>query len=136
MGVVDHAEHRLLFGGRREQAQDAAEDGQTLTGLVRAERERSAERDRLRVRNRLEERERRPQQLVQSRERDLDLRFHPERAKDTHVQRPLDGGVQQGGLADAGLTAEHERAASTLSCRIQHLVDLRRLEVAAKKHRA
>src|SRR5207253_6587466 len=99
--AIDHADHRLFLGSGREQAQDAAKDRQTLADLVRTKRKRRAERDRLRIGKRVEKWERRPQELMQPREGDLDLRFDAERAKDAHIARPVNGGVEQGGLADS-----------------------------------
>src|SRR5207253_8080709 len=112
--IIDHAHQRLFHGCGREQAQDAAEDRQTLTDRVRTKRKRRAERDRLRIGKRVEKWERRPQKLMQPREGDLDLRFDAERAKDAQIARPVNGGVEQGGLADSRLAAEHERPASAL----------------------
>jgi hypothetical protein len=135
VGVVDHAQKRLLFGDRRKETQGTAEDGETLRDGLAAECQCRTECDCLRLRNRVDRRERRAEELVQAGERDVDLRLHTERAERAHAVRALDGGAQQGALADARLAANHECAAAPLSCRVEHLGDPPGLTLAAEKHR-
>ena len=90
--VVDAHQHGLVGSGRDEQAEHRREHGEALDRLV-GHRERAAQGACLGRRQVADQPERRMQQLVQSRERQLGLVFDPGGAQEAHVRpharRPL-----------------------------------------------
>ena len=76
----------------------------------------------------------RRQQLQQAGERDVGLRLEAARAQDPEValDRGVQSGAQQRGLADPGLAVEEQRGALALLGTVQQLLDVRGLALTAQ----
>ena len=108
--VVDDDGDRPVLGVPADQAQHRRADREPVAPVGAADGAGSAsaadERVRLHRGDAVERAQRGPQQLQQRGERDLALGLEPGRAQHAACRpAPLDGVVEQGGLADAGLAA-------------------------------
>ena len=110
--VVDHAQHRALLRGEREQPEQRGADRQARLRRRGLELERSVERRRLGGGQPVAQPEHRLAQLGQPGERQLRLALQPARAQHGHAVGALDRRAQQRRLADPGLAAQHEHVAA------------------------
>lgn len=110
MGIVDHAENRLLLGSRGEQAERPRADQEPCVER-RPEPECSSERVGLAVRYLLEEVEERAEELMEARERQLGFRLDATRVQHPHPLCALLCEMKESALADARLAAQHECSA-------------------------
>jgi hypothetical protein len=116
--VADQAEHRPLAGQLGQQAERPKSDEELVgcgCGLGVDQPERSPERGGLGEGQAVDPVQDRPQQLVQGGKGQPDLGLDPRRAEQLEVAGLPGGILQQGVLADAGLTADHEHAAVPLA---------------------
>ena len=131
--VVDDAHQRSLLGRVGQQAQDRQPDQEAIRSVARAQAERRAERILLRTGKALEAIHERRTQLLQHREGELHLRLHARRPDDLAPRRALHQMVQQRALADAGLTAQHQRPARARAHARHELIQRRALGVPAEQ---
>jgi hypothetical protein len=110
--IVDEDENGPSLRELRDQLQDGDRDEEAIVPGPLSEAERAAQRALLRRGKRVQITERRPDELVQRGEGELRLGFHSARSEHLHVRRPLARVLEQGRLADPGIAAEHEDAAS------------------------
>ncbi len=99
LGVIDETQKWQLLGGLGEQAEHRETDQETIGLGARAQAEGSRERVPLWGRQPLEMVQQWPAQLMQTRKRELHLRFHPDRADNPKSVGALGGVVQEGGLS-------------------------------------
>jgi hypothetical protein len=119
----------LVLGHLGEQAQHTEPDQEAIRRLSGTEPERRPERIALRIRQVTEPVEQRRAQLMQAGERQLHLMLHAGRAHDAACRCPREQVVEQGGLADARLSPEHQHAALASPHTLQE--PLQRLALAA-----
>ncbi len=115
MRIVDEAQERPLGCDRRQQVQHGQAHEKSIGRGSRADTERNAQRVTLRPREGIEVVQYRRAELMQAREGQLHLGLDAGGPLHPAV---ISGGreaVEQSGLPDAGLTAEHEGAALTRS---------------------
>ena len=119
--VVDHGEHRLVLGRRREQAEDAGGDGEGVVRRRRLERERRAERLGLDLGDPVAQVQDRAEQRVQARVGQVALGLVAAGAQD---EEPVGGGdrvLEQRRLADPRLAGDEQRAARALARAVEEL---------------
>ena len=92
---------------RRQQRQNSRRDREPVHGFALPQRQRDAESLRLWHRERPDLVEHGPQQRREARERQLPLRLGAVGAQQPQTRGPGDGVLDQGALADAGLTSNH-----------------------------
>ena len=104
----------LLLACPPHELERPARDNQPVRGPTLAESQRDQEGVSVQRAQLLDPVQQRQQQLVQGRERDLGLELSPGCAYhvDTQRDRASRGDVQQRGLADAGVSDDHERLAA------------------------
>ncbi len=134
LGIVDQAQERLIFRGLGEQAQDCERDEEAVLASPGCQAERSAEGGRLRLRKALYVPENRPDDLVQSGERELRLRFHPGAAEHAHVAGLVARVLQERRLADARLAGDDQDGAARRASAIEKLADPRPFRVSPIQH--
>ena len=119
VGVVDDAQQRPLVGGGGEQAQHGDRDQEAVLDPLGRQPEGAAQRGGLHVGQLAGAVEHRPQQLVQAGEGQLGLGLDAGPREHAHPvgagQRPL----QQRGLADPGLAAQHQHTAARATRRLE-----------------
>jgi hypothetical protein len=112
LGVVDDREQPLTrprrVGGEAHRA-ETHEEGVGRRSCRQPQRR--VHRVALVLRKTFDLMEDRNEQAVQGRVPEVTLRFEAGKADDEEVGRPVDGVVEQGGLPDAGITPDDERAA-------------------------
>jgi hypothetical protein len=123
LGVVDDDEERARFGGGGQQAQRGGANREAVLRPRLAEAQGALERLRLLRWDLVEVAEERAEQLQEPGEGKLGFVLHSERAHDRHALGALGGIVEQGRLAEARLTAKHERAATPPSRALEQFVD-------------
>ena len=111
--VVDHARERTLLRLAGQQAQDRERHEEVIRGTAINEPERLAQRVALRARKPGQPVEHRAAQLMQPSERELHLGLHAGGTKDAATGCLLDDVLQQRGLADPCLAAQHHHLALT-----------------------
>jgi hypothetical protein len=121
MGVVDHAEQRLLLRGGGEQAEQCRGDQEAVVGGRRRLAQRAAQGGGLRLRDLIEVIEQRARQLVHRGERELELRLHPRGPDDSEVGRLVGGVRQQRRFADPRLATDHQHAAARLASSVEQI---------------
>ena len=134
LGIVDEAQERLIFRGLGEQAQDCERDEEAVLASPCCQAERSTEGGGLRRRKALYVPENRADDLVQSGERELRLRFHPGAAEHAHVAGLVARVLQKRGLADARLAGDDEDGAPRRASAIEKLADTRAFRVSPVEH--
>ena len=132
--VVGQHDHRALLRERGQQAERAGAHELRLRGGGRREAERGVEGAGLRRGQPPELTERRPQQLGQAGERDLDLGLHPAHAQHGRVPGDLRRVLEQRALADPRLAAHHEHAARARPGVGHEPLDALALGSAAQQH--
>ena len=132
--VVDHAHDRPLLRREREQAEQRRADRQPRLRSGRLELQGTGERRRLRRGQPVAQAEHRPAQLGQPRERLVRLRLEPAHAQHRHAVGALERREQQGGLADPGLAAQHERGAPARAGGVQRAPDALQLHLTTDQH--
>jgi hypothetical protein len=93
--IVDQAQERPVGGDLGQEAEHGERDGESVVRITRSDRERAPERRGLDIRYPVEVREHGPQQLVQRRERKLDLRLDADRLEDPQVGAAAAGVAEQ-----------------------------------------
>jgi hypothetical protein len=131
--VIDCDEQRRVGGRTGEQAEDGGKRGEAVDGVV-AHGQRAAQGSGLRPREVLGQRQHRVQELVQARERQLGLVLGARGAQHADLGGPLGGRPQQRGLADPGLSGQHEDGAAAGACVVQQDVDPGQLRCPADQH--
>jgi hypothetical protein len=121
--VVDDRQHRGVLGRHGEQAERRGRHREPVSRHWRADRQRASEGGRLGAWQAVEMVEQRPEQIGQAGERQLGLGLDPLGPEQPHAGGPLHGVAEQRGLADAGLPANHQRAALAVPCRLKEVVD-------------
>ena len=111
MGIVDDGEERLGSVGMREKTQRRDIGGEAVAGDGRRKSEYRGQRFGLRLRQPRDPVAERSEQLAEAGERQLGLPLDTATAQDARIGRQRHGVVEEGGLADAGLTRENQRAA-------------------------
>ena len=134
LGIVDEAQERPIFRGLGEQAQDCERDEEAVLASPRCQAERSTEGGGLRSRKALDVPENRADDLVQSGERELRLRFHPGAAEHAHVAGLVARVLQKRRLADARLAGDDEDGAPRRASAIEKLADTRAFRVSPVEH--
>jgi hypothetical protein len=114
LGVLDDAQERLLFGDVGQEAENGEAHEKAIRCGARGQPEGGAQRVALGPRQMLEPVEHLPTELMHTGERQLYLGLHAGDARDAEAGRGLDGVVEEGGLADSRLAAEHQHAAPPL----------------------
>ena len=125
--VVDDTQQRTLLGRLREQTQHRQPDEKAIRGSAGAQPEHDLHGLPLRRRKGLEPIEQRPAQLMQRGVGQLHVRLHPHRPHDRQIRRRRDQVLQQRGLADPSLAAQHQRPALTAADGRDQLVQQRAL---------
>ena len=134
VGVVDHAQQRLVVGHGREQAQHGDRDEEAVLDALGGQPEGAAQGRGLDVGELVGEVEDRPQQLVQAGERQLGLGLDAGAGEHAHPVRARQRALQQRGLADPRVAAQHEHAAARVPGRVEQAVDRRALALSAQEH--
>ncbi|HMJ37474.1 MAG TPA: hypothetical protein VK501_26450 [Baekduia sp.] len=129
--VIDDAEERLLLGGLRQQAKDRQPHEEGIRRRACAESEGDGERVALGLREALHELEEGRAQVLKRRERQLHLALDADGAGDAERRARLDRVLQQGRLADARLSVQHEDAAAAVARGPQKPVEHFALAVAS-----
>ena len=135
--VVHQAQHRAVLGQVGQQSEHRQPDQERIVVAGPGQPERATDRQGLRWRQSRDQLDRRTQQQVQHRERQLELRFDADRAqhpgaRDSSV---LGRGVlQESGLPDPGLPADHQHAAAAVARTGEQAVHLSELGVAPVEH--
>ncbi len=96
MGVIDKTEQRPIGGHLGQEAEHRQGDGEAVVGAAGGQRERAPQGGGLHLWYPVDVRERGSQQLVQGRERELDLGLHPRGLEDPQVGAAAAGVVEQG----------------------------------------
>ena len=109
--VIDHTQQGLVGRDLRQQVERGQPDDVPVRRLADVDAEHDTERVRLRRWKALDAVEHPPAQLVQRRVRQFHLRFHARRPRYREPMRSVECVVEQGGLADPCLPAQHERPA-------------------------
>jgi hypothetical protein len=132
--VVDEAEQWAFRRRLRQQAQHRHTDEETIRGGRGAQAEEGGERLALRLRETLAQVEQRRTELVKGGEGELDLRLDAERPHDPQIRRRLDGVVEERGLPDPRLAAEHQRRAVAGAHRRQQSIEDLALPLPSDQH--
>ena len=133
--VVHDAHERALLGHVGQQAQYGQADEEPIRGAALAQTEHGAERFVLRTGEALQAIDELRAQLMQPCERKLHLRLHARHPGDTAPRRAPHQVLQQRALADAGLAAQHQRAARTVAHTRQQLIQRRALAAPTEQLR-
>ena len=112
MRIVDETEHGTPVGDLREQAEAGGGDEKPLLGRSPLEAECTPQCGVLVRGKPLEVVEHRTQELMERGEGELVLRLDAARRENAHARGPVARGLEKGRLADPGLAAQHQRAAS------------------------
>ena len=136
MHVVGEDDDETLLRERRQQAERRRAHQVGLGGAGGRQPERGLERGALRPGQAPELAEHGPQQLVEAAEGDLDLGLDAARAQHRGALRHGGGVVQQGGLADARLAAQHEHPARAVAGLRHEPLDAPALRRAPQQHGA
>ena len=131
LGVVDQAHHRSPCGGLRQQTQHRQPDQEPIRDAPGRQPERDPQRVLLGFRQRGEVAEHRRAQLVQRRQRQLQLGLHAGELSDPTAGGLARAVVQQRGLTDAGLTADDQHGALAAAHTVQKVVEYLALAVSA-----
>jgi hypothetical protein len=115
LGVVDHAQQRLLFGDLRQQGQCGQPDQKPVRSRARLLAEYGAQGIALRDGQPIDVIEHRCAQLVQPAVGKLHLRFNPDCGADAPTVSATEREIQQSALACASLAAQYHGAATTLA---------------------
>jgi hypothetical protein len=134
--VVDQAQKRLLVGSLGKKTQQSQPNKKAIGPGARAQAERCPERIALGSGQPLETTQQGRTQLVEAGERELHLRFHPDRASDATALGAVGRIVQQRRLSDPRLSAEHDHAALSGMHRLQQPLEGRTLRTTASQHRS
>ena len=134
--VVHEADERLRLGDVREQRQDREPDQERVGPRHGTEPKRRLQRVALRSGKGIHVAEQRRAELVQRRERQLHLGLDTLGAQDTRGVGACRDVVDQRGLADARLAAQHKGAAAPVASSGQQLVELRTLGSSTAQHRS
>ena len=119
LDIVHHAQHRALVRGLRQQAQHRKADEEPIRDRSRSQPERGRQRIALRAGKPIEPIQDRPTQLMQRRERELDLRLEPDRAQDPQIRCRPDRVLEQRRLPDPRLAGDHQRGTAPAPYRHQ-----------------
>ena len=133
--IVHDADQRPLLRRVGQQAQRPPGRRGSDPGRRRRAGRTRAERLALRAGEPLEAIHERRAELMQPRERELHLRLDARRARDAAPRRALHQVLQQRALADAGLAAQHQRAARTRAHARHQLIQRRALAAPAEQPR-
>jgi hypothetical protein len=135
LGIVDEAEQRHVLGGAGQQAEHREPDEEAIGARAQAQPERRRKRLLLRRRQQLKTAQEPCAELVQAREGKLHLRFHAGRADDPPAGGPLRRVLEQRGLSDPGLPAQHQHRALTARPIRHEAIQPRPLGGATGEHR-
>jgi len=127
LGVIDHAEQRLLFGCLAEESEDREPDKKGVRRLSGFEPEGDAERIVLRSRQALDELEQRGAEPLHRRVVKLHLPLDACGAYHSKILTRLDRVLEQCGLADAGLAVQNQHGMATVPRGIQQPLEHRAL---------
>ena len=116
LGVVDAAQHRATVAGLGQQAQQAGADEKAILDAVEAEAQRAAQSRGLGGGEAIDELQARAHELVHAGEGQLVLGLDADAAQHRHVARAVGGVLEQRGLADPRLAAQHERDTALAAC--------------------
>ena len=113
MRVVDDHCEGLALGGQCQQAEQRSTDRKALGNWTSLEGEHHGQRVRLGLGQSVEQCQEGRAQLVEPAEGHLALRLDPPNHQDAHLTRELRDLLEQSGLAEAGVTRDHEHTAVT-----------------------
>ena len=130
MRVVDDAQERLTRRGRGHEAESGQPDDIAVRGISRSEPERDPQRLALRLRQLHDLVEQWPAELVQTRVREIDLALDADGAKDGEPGCRRRHVIEERRLANAGLTADDERATPAVARGSKQPLQLRQLRPA------
>ena len=131
--VVHHTQQRPVLCRVGEQAQDREADEEPIWSVAAAQAERGAQRVALRAGKPVDPIHERGAQLLQPRERELHLRLDARGVRDAASGRAPHEVLQQRALADARLTAQHQRPARAGAHARDQLIQRRALVAPAKQ---
>ena len=132
--VVDDAQQRLRLGRRGEQAEHRHRDEEAILHALGRQPERAAQRGGLHVGQLGGAVQHRPQELVQAGEGQLGLGLDAGPGEHAHPVGARQRVLQQRGLADARVAAQHQDAAARGAGRIEQAVDRLALAVSSQQH--
>jgi hypothetical protein len=133
MGVVeDHEDGELLCClDEQGQRRGADDEGVRFAFLERKRRSEGLPLNRWDPREQLEHR---AEQLVQARERELQLGLDSRRGEDPHVSRVAAGLCEERGLAHAGVADDDQRSAASAPCLVEESRDAPQLPFPPDEH--
>ena len=111
LGIVDHAHHRNVLRGLREQGEDPDADEEAVLDRHARQPEGPSHRGGLRLGEARQQVDDGPHELVQRSERELGLGLDPHGAQHPHARRVLDRMPEQRRLAEPGIAPDDQRAA-------------------------
>ncbi len=123
LGVVDAAQHRATVAGLGQQAQQAGGDEKAILDAVEAEAQRAAQSRGLGGGEAIDELQARAHELVHAGEGQLVLGLDADAAQHRHVARAVGGVLEQRGLADPRLAAQHERGTALAACALKERIE-------------
>jgi hypothetical protein len=132
--VVDEAEQRPVARGQRDQAQGRRVHRESISDPSPGRRQRISHGRTLLSRQPLDERGNRPHQLVKPGVRHLRLGVDPDRAQHPHPSGSRLRVVDERGLADPRVAADHHRAAPPEPGHVKQLIEPSAFVAAAEKH--
>ena len=121
--VVHEAENRAAVRHLREEREARGVDEEALFSAPLPEAQRAAECRGLRAGQPVQMTQRRPDQLVECRERKLRLGLDSSRGEDVHIAGSIAGIPEQRGLADARIAVHDEHAARRVAGRLEQPPD-------------
>jgi hypothetical protein len=134
--IVDHAEQGLLLGRIGQQAQGCQPDEKAIRSASSAQPKGCAERLPLRAWEAREPIQHRCEQLVQRGKCELHLGFDAGSVRDAKPRRVLAQVLQQSALSHPRLSAHDQRSTTTLSDRLEQLLQGLALALAVTYHLA